>query len=182
MNDRSPFDHFGVLVGVTLVIVGLLLTAGQLIGYRIVGLGWPLFVIVPGMLFLLAAFSAPAGRGITYLAIPGCIVLVTGLILQLQTVTGDWQSWSYVWPLIAPGAVGLGMLIAGVREKSRPVRIVGASLLAAGMVLFVLAEWFFVRLLETGGPGLGTAFGLVMPALLVVGGLVVIVLGLRRGR
>lgn len=182
MNDRSPLDHFGVLVGVTLVLVGLLLTAGQLLGYRIVGLGWPLFVIVPGMLFLLAAFSAPAGRGITYLAIPGCIVLITGLILQLQTVTGDWQSWSYVWPLIAPGGVGLGMLIAGAREKSRPVRIVGASLLAAGIVLFVLAEWFFVRLLETGGPGLGPTFGLVMPALLVVGGLVVIVLGLRRGR
>lgn len=181
MNERSPLDHFGVLVGVTLIIVGVLLTAGQLLGYRIVGLGWPLFVIVPGLLFFLAAFSVPPGRGIAYLAVPGSIILVTGIILQLQTVSGDWQSWSYVWALIAPGAVGLGLLVAGLRERSRAVRIVGTWLLGAGVLLFVIAEWFFVRVLETGGPGLGRGFGLLMPALLVLLGLLVILRGLRRG-
>lgn len=182
MTERSPLDHFGVLVGVTLVIAGIALTVAQLIGLRIVGLGWPLLVIVPGVLIVLAAFSVPRGRGISYLAVPGLMILATGIVLQVQTVTEDWQSWSYAWALIAPTALGLGLLVAGARERSRVVRIVGASLLGAGALLFVLAEWFFVRILGVGGPGLGWAFGLVMPALFVLLGIFVIVWGIRRAR
>ena len=182
MTERSPLDHFGVLVGVTLVIAGIALTAAQLLGLRVVGLGWPLLVIVPGVLFLLAAFSVPRGRGISYLAVPGMMILATGVVFQAQTVTGDWQSWSYAWALIAPTALGLGLLIAGARERSRVVRVVGASLLGAGALLFVLAEWFFVRILGVGGQGLGWAFGLVMPAVFVLLGIFVITWGIRRAR
>jgi hypothetical protein len=154
----------------------------QVAGLRIVGFGWPLMVIVPGLLFMLAAFSVPRGRGGSYLAVPGCVVLVTGLVLQTQATTGDFQSWSYAWPLIAPASVGLGLLIAGARERARTVRIVGSWLLVAGVVLFVFAEWFFVRVLAVGGPGLGTWFGVVAPLLLVGFGVSVIVRALVRGR
>ncbi|MRR13769.1 hypothetical protein EG835_15275, partial [bacterium] len=132
MSERSPLNHFGVLLGVTLIIAGIGLTLAQVLGFAVLRIGWPLLVIVPGVLFVLAAFSVPPGKGISYLAVPGSMVLATGIVLQAQTVSGDWQSWSYAWALIAPASLGLGLLVAGARERSRVVRIVGASLLGAG--------------------------------------------------
>jgi phosphoglycerol transferase MdoB-like AlkP superfamily enzyme len=182
MSDRSSLDRFVVLLGATLVIVGAILTVLVFAGARMGAFGWPLLVIAPGVLFLLAAFSVPPGRGISFLAIPGFLLIVTGAVLQVQTITGDWQSWSYVWGLIVPGSVGLGLLVAGARERKRGVRIAGAVLLVAGAVLFSVAEWFFVRIAGVGGPGLGRGFGFVTPALVIVIGLWLIVQGLKRDR
>ncbi len=98
-------------------------------------------------------------------------------------MTGDWQSWSYAWALVAPGSVGSG---AAARGASRTFALgadsVGGILLAAGAMLFVFAEWFFVRIAEVGGPGLGWGFGLVFPALVITLGLVMVARGLVRGR
>lgn len=182
MRERSATDHLAVLFGITLVLAGFVLTLAQLLGVRVLTAGWPLFVIVPGLVILVAAFSAPPGRGLTYLAIPGMIILVTGIILEFQALTGDWRSWSYAWALVAPGAVGAGLLIAGVRERSRGVRIAGTILLAAGIILFIAAEWFFVRIVGVGGPGLGWGFGLVFPALVVTAGVAIVAVALTRGR
>jgi uncharacterized membrane protein len=182
MPERSPLAHLGVLAGVTLVLAGAILTAAQVFGMRLVFLGWPLLVIIPGALLLLAALSVPAGKGGAYLAIPGSIVLVTGAILQVQSVTGDWQSWAYAWALVVPTSLGVGLLMAGAREKARGVRTAGAILLGVGAALFVIAEWFFVRIIGVGGPGLGWWFGLAFPALLVALGVYAFVRGLIGSR
>ena len=68
------------------------------------------------------------------------------------------------------------------RQRSLGYPTAGASLLGAGALLFVFAEWFFVRILGVGGPGLGWGFGLVMPALFVLLGIFVIAWGIRRAR
>lgn len=182
MSDRSTADTFVIWLGVTLGLVGVVLTLAQLFGLRALEIAWPVLVIVPGLAIMIAAIAAPAGRGLAYLAIPGAIVLVTGIILEVQAVSRDWQSWSYAWALVAPGSVGLGFLLAGARERSRWARITGWVLLAAGATLFVATEWFFVRVARIGGPGLGQGFGLVLPALVITLGLVMVVRGFTRGR
>lgn len=182
MGERSAGDHFAVLLGTVFVLAGIVLTLAQLLGLRVIEFGWPLLVIGPGLAITAAAYSAPPGRGLGYLAVPGALVLVTGVVLEVQAVTGDWQSWSYAWALVAPGGVGLGLLLAGARERSRRARTVGAVLLAAGATLFIIAEWFFVRVAGVGGPGLGWGFGLVLPVLVITSGLVLVVRGLARGR
>lgn len=182
MGERTAGDHFAILLGTAFVLAGVLLTLTQLLGLRVIEFGWPLLVIGPGLAITAAAYSAPSGRGLGYLAVPGAVVLVTGLVLEAQAVTEDWQSWSYAWALVAPGGVGLGLVLAGARERSRRARMVGAALLAAGALMFVIAEWFFVRIAGVGGPGLGWAFGLVLPALVITLGLVMVVRGLARGR
>lgn len=182
MSERSPLEHLGVLFGVTLVAVGIVLTLVQFTGVVALRVTWPLFVIVPGIVLTAAAFSVPGGKGIGYLAVPGVVAVVTGLVLEAQSITGDWQSWSYAWALVAPTAVGLGLMLAGARERTRGVRVAGAVLVGIGVVLFVVAEWFFVRLLAVGGPGLGWWFGLAMPVLLIGLGLAVFAQGLRRAR
>lgn len=182
MSDRTPADLLIVWLGVIVGLVGVVLTLAQLFGLRVLEVGWPLLVIVPGLAIVIASLVSPSGRGLGYVAIPGAVVLVTGVVLEFQAITRDWQSWSYAWALIAPGGVGLGFLLAGLRERSRWARITGWILLATGATLFVIAEWFFVRVADIGGPGLGQGFGLVLPALVITLGLVMVIRGLVRGR
>lgn len=182
MDKRGIGDDFAIAFGVSLILLGALLTLTQALGLRVIQIGWPLLVLGPGLAITAAAFASPPGRGLGYLAVPGAVVIATGLVLEVQAFTGDWQSWSYAWALVAPGGVGLGFLLAGIHERSRRARITGGVLLAAASVLFVLAEWFFVRVAEVGGPGLGWGFGLVFPALVITFGLLMIARGVIRRR
>lgn len=179
---RGTGDDFAIVLGVSLILLGALLALTQVLGVRVVQMGWPLLVIGPGLAITAAAFASPSGRGLGYLAVPGSVVVVTGVILEVQAFTGDWQSWSYAWALVAPGGVGLGLLMAGIHERSRGARVAGGVLLAAAAVLFLFAEWFFVRVAEVGGPGLGWGFGLVLPALVITFGLLMIARGFVRRR
>ncbi|MGB4440970.1 MAG: hypothetical protein WBJ62_01945 [Coriobacteriia bacterium] len=182
MRERGFGDDFAIILGVSLILLGALVALTQLLGVRVIQIGWPLFVLGPGLAITAAAFASPPGRGLGYLAVPGAVITVTGLVLEVQASTGDWQSWSYAWALVAPGGVGLGFLLAGIHERSRWARTAGGVLLAAAAALFVFAEWFFVRVAEVGGPGLGWGFGLVFPALVITFGLLMIARGIvRRG-
>ncbi len=182
MDKRGIGDDFAVVLGVSLVLLGAVLTLTQVLGIRVIQLGWPLLILGPGVAITAAAFASPPGRGLGYLAVPGAVVVVAGVVLEVQAFTGDWQSWSYAWALVAPGGVGLGLLLAGIHERSRWARVAGGVLLAAAAVLFILAEWFFVRVAEVGGPGLGWGFGLVLPALVITFGLLMIARGIIHGR
>lgn len=172
----------GIVWGLALIAAGLALLAASLLGADLTAVGWPVAVIVPGALFVVAAFSAQPGRGLGYLAVPGCVVLATGLVLAAQNVTGDWDSWAYAWALIVPTSAGIGLALAGVQERSRSVRRVGLVLTGAGVVLFVVAEWVTVRIAGIGGRGLGPIFGAILPTVLVLVGLAVLARGVRRGR
>lgn len=68
---------------------------------------WPIWVIAPGVIFILAGLVS----GVTELMIPGSIISGTGLILYYQNATGDWQSWSYVWALFIV-FVGIGVFLS----------------------------------------------------------------------
>lgn len=182
MDGSAPRNHLAVILGITLIAAGAVLVAAQLVGVTVFTLGWPLLVIVPGLVMMAAAFSMPGGRHVSFVAVPGAVVLVTGIVLELQAISGDWQSWSYAWPVIVPGSVGIGLLVAGARERMPGVRTVGVALLVAGAALFVAAEWLFVRVAGVGGPGLGNRFGLALPIMVVALGLWVISRGLRRDR
>ncbi len=94
-----------LLIGVTLIVLGVLALAGNLL-IRAVGtefmLGfhvWPIFVVGTGLLFCLPPFLFLSRRGLSGLFFPGIPTLTTGLLLFIASVTGYWAIWSYLWPL-----------------------------------------------------------------------------------
>jgi len=94
-----------LLIGVTLVLLGILALAGNLL-IRAAGNGimlgfraWPIFVVGAGLLFCLPPFIFPRSRGLSGLFVPGIPALVTGMILFFASVTGYWTIWTYLWPL-----------------------------------------------------------------------------------
>ncbi len=94
-----------LLIGVTLIVLGILALAGNLL-IRAAGNGillgfraWPIFVVGAGLLFCLPPFLFPQQRGLSGLFVPGIPALTTGVLLFIASVTGYWSIWSYLWPL-----------------------------------------------------------------------------------
>jgi len=93
------------LFGVTLILLGLLALAGNLL-IRVVGSGiilgfhaWPILVVGGGLLFCIPPFLYRQNRGLSGLFIPGLPILATGLILFFASISGHWGIWATLWPL-----------------------------------------------------------------------------------
>jgi hypothetical protein len=94
-----------LLIGVTLIVLGILALAGNLL-IRAAGNGillgfraWPIFVVGAGLLFCIPPFLFPQQRGLSGLFVPGIPALTTGVLLFVASVTGYWSIWTYLWPL-----------------------------------------------------------------------------------
>jgi len=181
-GQRKANEDLAVAAGLAVVLLGVALMFGQFVSLRIIASSWPLLVIAPGVILLVAAMALPRGHGLAYLAVPAAMVISTGAVLQVQTITGDWASWTYVWPLIAPGSVGAGLLIGGWRERHPGSRRSGRTLIVTGGVLFLAAELFFARILGIGGPGGAWSAELALGTVALIVGVKLIARGLRHAR
>jgi hypothetical protein len=162
-----------IVLGVILVVVGLLAIAGRQLDVDIIAIGWPLFVIVPGILLLGGSLFVGGRPGIG-LAIPGGIVTMTGLVLAFQNATDTFQTWAYAWALVAPGGVGVGLVIYGLLAGERDSLRAGVPVLLTGLGLFLGFGFFFEGILGLSGgriPGFENAFaiGLIVLGVVVLG-------------
>jgi hypothetical protein len=94
-----------LLIGLTLILLGLLFLAGNLL-IQSAGSGffpglrtWPILVVGAGLLFCLPPFLFPRQRGLSGLFIPGLPVLTTGILLFIASMTENWSIWTTFWPL-----------------------------------------------------------------------------------
>jgi hypothetical protein len=175
--ERAPVRRDGLLI-----VAGLLIGAGILgliaewaeldLGGWLNGSGWTLFIIVPGVILLAAGLLLR--RPVAGLTIAGTIVTAVGALLLYQDRTGHYESWSYAWALIAPGAVGLGLVLHGLRANDHAQLTVGARMLAIAAAIFVVGAWYFETVFRTGRVpfDLGDSW----PIVLVILGAIVLVL------
>jgi len=181
MNTR-PMDQRGmVALGGLLLLVGVLALLGRALDIDAFELGWPLFVIVPGLLLFAFAVGVggPAGSA---LAVPAGIVAMVGVVLAVQNATGLWATWAYAWALVAPGGVGVGLLAYGVVTGQREIARAGLPILGVGLALFLGFGLFFEGVLGLNGPAIAGAETLLAGGIVVLG-LVLLAGGLlgRRG-
>jgi hypothetical protein len=106
MNANRP----SFLTGLGLMLLGILFLLNQFIPGT-----WPVFLVGLGFFFLVFSFAMRSSG----LAISGPINLALGAILLYQTMTNDWASWYYLWPLIF-ASVGAGMLLMPLTDRRRP--------------------------------------------------------------
>ncbi len=173
-----PWDS-RVLGGV-LLLVGAVLLLGRFTSIDLGHYGWPLFVILPGVLILMLA-SSNRGAMSEGLAIAGSLLTVTGLILLYQNSTGRFESWAYAWPLLMPGAVGAGMVIYGWRTGRRGNISIGLRMIAIAVALVVVGAIFFELVLGIGGFSLGRWSGVVLSVLAIAAGVALLLRNLRAG-
>ena len=170
-----------IALGIALLVIGGLALLGRALSIDILGLGWPLFVLIPGVL-LFAAGVAVGGRAGLGLAIPGGIVSMVGVVLSVQAATGLWATWAYAWALVAPGGVGLAFVVYGLLTAQPDLARNGAPILLTGLGLFLAFGLFFEGLLHLSGASLDLAQPVLAGGLIVLGALILLagVTGRRR--
>ncbi len=148
------------IVGLFLLFIGVLLILSNFGVIKIIWENlWPLFLLVPGIVFELSYFIYRKDAGFL---VPGGMLITYGLLFLVNVIYG-WHLMEDLWPIFPLGvAIGLLQLyIFGGREKGLliPVGILGAiSLfflinnllfihfgLLAGIVLVVIGIWIIFK-------------------------------------
>lgn len=97
------------LPAVLLIGGGVLLLAANLLHLSLMNYLWPGFVIGTGALLLWPAHSSTAERQSfwSWLAIPGAMIAMQGVLLFLMNLVNHFESMAYSWTLVlAAGAYG----------------------------------------------------------------------------
>jgi hypothetical protein len=174
-DHPDPMRRGAAVLGGVLIVVGAIALAGRAVSVDLFAVGWPLFVIVPGVL-MFAAGVGIGGRAGVALAIPGGIVTMVGLVLAVQAATGLWATWAYAWALVAPGGVGLALVLYGLITRQPDLMRVGWPVLATGIGLFLVFGLFFEAVIGLSGSAV-TGLEPVLAAGLIVVGVVMLLAG-----
>jgi hypothetical protein len=166
-----------VAFGVVLVVLGLFALLVQFTGFD-AGQSWPLFVVIPGLTLLVVGYVS-LGTGAL---IPGAILTIIGLILAYQSSTNDWTSWAFAWPLVAPGGVGLGLFLQGVRNHDSQLLRQGRVLMFVAAIIFMIGFVIFATIFRISDTDYGWFGKAALPALLIVVGLVLLARSIQRTR
>ena len=183
-SDRNAERRAYLVLGALLVLAGaawlVARTAGVDIPALIAAVGWPVFVVAPGLVLLALGLLMPRqpGQG---MAVGGSVVASVGLLLAYQDATDHWSSWAYAWALIGPAAAGLGQAAWGALHRHRRDVAEGGRTLGVGLVMFGVGYAFFEGLIGIGdGRGISGGAPDLVPFLLLGAGLLVIAGGLLR--
>jgi len=181
LAQPEPVRRGAAVLGAVLIVLGLAALVGRALSIDLFSVGWPLFVLVPGILMFAMAVGI-GGQAGTALAVPGGIVTMTGLVLSAQAATGLWATWAYAWALVAPGGVGLALLVYGLLTRQPAIARIGWPILAVGLGLFLVFGLFFEAVIGLSGPAVSNLEPALAVGLIVVGALVLLAGTLGRQR
>ncbi len=171
MTGSAAPRRGGIVIGFALILLGGLALLVQASG---VSIGWPIWIIAPGVVLMLGAVAVggPGGSG---MAAVGGIITMVGVVLAVQEQYDLYQTWAYAWALVAPGGVGLGLTIYGLLTGRRDDLRGGLGALVAGIVIFLVGFLFFEGVIDLSDGRFGNLTGVAVPLLLVAIGVVVLV-------
>jgi len=157
-------------VGAILIIIGAAVLAARQLTLELDWLTWPLIVGV-GIFVVAVLIGGQAGSGFAALA---GIVTMVGVVLAVQRDTGAYASWAYAWALVAPGGVGLGLLLYGLLTGQWRIARSGFGALFAGVVLFLVLFVFFEGVVGLNGGVDDQLVAIVAPAAILVLGVILV--------
>jgi len=166
-----------VALGVVLVVLGAFALIVQFTGFDAGG-SWPLFVVIPGLTLLVIGFVS-LGTGAL---IPGAILTVIGLILAYMNATQDWPAWAFAWPLVAPGGVGLGIWLQGMRTNDAHLLRQGRVLMFVAFLIFMVGFVIFGTIFKISEVDYGWFGKAALPGLLIVVGILLLARSIQRSR
>ena len=176
--SRASRAGSSAALGIVLVVVGLFALGIVLFGVDLTQYGWPLFVIIPGLTLLVVGFLG-GGAGAS---VPGGIVTMLGLVLAYQSSSGDWASWAFLWALVAPGGVGLGLYLQALRDRDPVMLRRGRTLMFIAVMIALIGFVLFESILGISGQDYGVFGKAALPALLIIIGIVLLVRSMQRSR
>jgi hypothetical protein len=174
-NDEAKRRWRGgeTALGGLLLLLGILVLAGQAVDVDVGEVGWPFFVIVPGLGLLGLGLSA-AGRLGEVLAMVGGVISVNGLVLLVQNATDRFETWAYAWTLVFLAGPGIGRWLVGMVRGRGDLAASGGWLIGVGLAGFLGLAVVFEVVIGIGGRGYGAGGRYGLAALLIGAGLVLL--------
>lgn len=125
-----------IIWGAFLIIIGLLFLADRYFNSRVLSIGtlWPLFILVPGLIFESSYFLSKRNPG---LLVPGGILTTVGIIFLVFTMVGHFTI-RYTWPLFIM-SVAIGLFQLYLHEGKHWGLLIPVCILA-GLSLIMLAS------------------------------------------
>jgi hypothetical protein len=174
-------DKGAILIGAGLLVIGLLLLISSLFNLSIGNYFWPFIFIIPGALVFFAAISSQRSNG-EGLAIVGGLFTMLGLVFLMQSVTGLWATWAYIWALIAPTSIGLSQMFYGNIKNDDTISHTGWNLTKIGLSILAVGFVFFELIIGLSGFGLARLGLPVFPMILILIGGFLLVRSFIRAR
>lgn len=167
-EEKARMQEGTAFVPWLLIGGGVILLLASVLDVHLLDYLWPGFVIVPGLLLLWPAYKSTAGeqRALSFLAIPGAILVALGVMLGVMNLFNYFEAWAYAWPLL-PAAVAAGVLyITRFDDNAALERRARKFIRVMGMVALGLAFFFEILIYEHFNPFLGV--GLIVLGLVLL--------------
>jgi hypothetical protein len=141
------------LPALALIAVGLFFFVARLVHVNLWEYAWPVLILLPGLLMLWPAYTATSERKnrLSFLAVPGAVVTLLAGLLFVNSLTGYWRGWSYLWPLL-PAAAVAGLMYARRFDVKSPIHENGRRLVR-GLLLMTMGLALFFELMLFHGLG-----------------------------
>lgn len=180
VRSTSPVSG-PILLGAGLLILGVVLLAGELLGFHFWSIMWPFIFIVPGGILFISSLTSADGHG-EGLAILGSMMMMLGAIFLFQYIFDMWASWVYVWALLAPTSIGIAQVVYGKQKSRNSLVKNGKNLIEVGLTMFIVFFIFFELMLNISGKNL-IPFGLpAFPVALIALGIFIILRAILRSK
>jgi hypothetical protein len=156
-------------VGWSWFVSGIVLAAASYywVTFQAQSFSWAWIILGLGLQFLIVSLLSV----VPGLSIPGTILSTIGAILFLQHRTGDWASWSYVWPLVLTG-VGLSFMVSALMgQRAKALLWVGVYFVTISLLFFFIFAAFFAR---------DSALLGYWPGMLIILGIIILITGFRQ--
>jgi hypothetical protein len=107
------------------------------------------YIILPGIVLIVVGMLGR--RSLTLLTVLGSILLTSGLLLAFQDATEGYQQWAYMWALVFPGSIGLGLALQSVVTGDQDQRKMGLRLIGIAVFLTLIGWSFFEGVIHLSG-------------------------------
>lgn len=138
-------------------VIGLggFLLLSNLIGFHLLDILWPGFVLAPGLLLLMPAFQSTQTHQsrLAFLAVPGAVLTTVGLLLFSMNLANEhFEAWAYSWTLVA-AAVPAALMYIKRFEPAHRIHEKGRKLIRTLIFMFMgFAVFFEIIIFENFNP------------------------------
>lgn len=153
-----------VFWGLILILIGVFALLNKVLNIQFFSMDnfWPLFVLVPGLMFELGYFTTRRNPGVL---VPGGILTTIGLLFFFETFT-NWSFSEYTWP-VYPFSVAVGLFQLYLFDRRQPGLLIPVFIIGGFSVISLLTILF-------GNVVSWLNYSLIFPVLLIVLGIYIL--------